>query len=56
MMDHWTRFSKSGVGGDPTLATAEKGKVIFEAVVNNFVKLVREFKSISIRSENHVRI
>ena len=34
-----------GVNGDPTLATAEKGKLIYEAVVPNFVKLVREFKN-----------
>jgi hypothetical protein len=39
MMDYWTRFSKSGVNGDPTLATAKKGKLIFEALVSNFVKL-----------------
>jgi creatinine amidohydrolase len=45
MMDHWTRFSKSGINGDPTLATAEKGKAIFEAVVDAFVRLAREFKS-----------
>ena len=45
MMDYWTCFSKSGVNGDPTLATAEKGKFIFEAVVANFVKFVREFKN-----------
>jgi creatinine amidohydrolase len=44
LMDEWTRFSKSGVYGDPTLATAEKGKIIFEAVVSNFVKLAREFR------------
>ncbi|MFN7934714.1 MAG: creatininase family protein [Bryobacteraceae bacterium] len=44
MMDIWTRFSKSGVNGDPTLATVEKGRVIFEAVVENFVKFAREFK------------
>ena len=43
-MDHWTRFSKSGVNGDPTLATAEKGKLIFEAVVTNLLRLVREFR------------
>jgi creatinine amidohydrolase/Fe(II)-dependent formamide hydrolase-like protein len=41
MMDYWTRFSKSGVNDDPTLATAEKGKIIFEAVVSNFVKFAR---------------
>jgi creatinine amidohydrolase/Fe(II)-dependent formamide hydrolase-like protein len=44
MMDIWTRFSKTGVNGDPTLARAEKGRVIFEAVVENFVKFAREFR------------
>jgi len=44
-MDHWTRFSRSGVVGDPTLATAEKGGTIFNAVVAALVDLVREFKS-----------
>jgi creatinine amidohydrolase len=45
LMDEWTRFSKSGVSGDPTLANPEKGKVVFEAVVDAFVRLVREFKN-----------
>lgn len=45
MMDYWTRFSKSGVNGDPTLATAEKGRVIFDAVIEAFLRLVREFKN-----------
>jgi len=45
LMDHWTRFSKSGVVGDPTLATAEKGRIIFEAVVEALLRLVREFKN-----------
>ncbi|MCZ2146306.1 MAG: creatininase family protein [Bryobacterales bacterium] len=45
MMDYWTCFSKSGINGDPTLATAEKGKIIFEAVVNNFARFAREFKN-----------
>lgn len=44
-MDHWTRFSKSGVVGDPTVATAKKGKKIFEAVVAALVELVREFRA-----------
>ena len=43
-MDQWSRFSHSGVCGDPTLAKPEKGKVIFEAVVEAFLRLVREFK------------
>ena len=45
LMDEWTRFSMSGVSGDPTLATAEKGRIVFETVVTAFVKLVREFKN-----------
>ena len=45
MMDYWTCFSKSGINGDPTLATAEKGRVIFETVVTNFVRLAREFRT-----------
>ena len=44
LMDHWSRFSTRGVSGDPTLASPEKGKIIFEAVVNAFIRLVREFK------------
>ncbi|PYV40514.1 MAG: creatininase [Acidobacteria bacterium] len=45
LMDHWSRFSQSGVVGDPSLATAEKGRIIFEAVVEAFLRLVREFKN-----------
>jgi len=45
LMDQWSRFSKSGVSGDPTLATAEKGKIVFDAVVDAFVRLAREFKN-----------
>jgi creatinine amidohydrolase len=44
LMDHWTRFSKSGVVGDPTLASKEKGEKIFEAAVQSLVRLVREFR------------
>ncbi len=45
LVDYWTGFSKSGVNGDPTVATAEKGRIIFEAVVEAFLRLVREFKN-----------
>jgi creatinine amidohydrolase len=44
LMDRWSRFSKTGVVGDPTLATREKGEKIFEAVVAALVELVKEFK------------
>jgi creatinine amidohydrolase len=43
MMDHWSRFSTSGTVGQPRLATVEKGKVVFEAVVNALTTLVEEF-------------
>ncbi len=44
-MDHWTSFSKSGVSGDPLLATPDKGKIMFDAVVDGFLRLVKEFKA-----------
>ncbi len=31
LVDEWTRFSKSGTYGDPTIASADKGEPIFEA-------------------------
>ncbi|MYB53865.1 MAG: creatininase family protein [Acidobacteriia bacterium] len=45
LMDEWTRFSKTGTYGDPTIASAAKGSPIFEAVVDAFVRLAREFKN-----------
>ena len=45
LMDEWTRFSKTGTYGDPTIASAAKGGPIFEAVVDAFVRLAREFKN-----------
>lgn len=45
LMDEWTRFSKSGVYGDATVATAEKGEKVFEAVVAAFIRLVHEMKN-----------
>ena len=31
--DFWGRWTKTGVHGDPTKATAEKGRILFEAAV-----------------------
>ncbi|MDA0205693.1 MAG: creatininase family protein [Acidobacteria bacterium] len=45
LMDEWTRFSKSGVYGDATVATADKGKIVFEAVLAAFGRLVKEYKN-----------
>ncbi|MCR4407370.1 MAG: creatininase family protein [Anaerolineae bacterium] len=47
--DWWSRMSESGVCGDPTVATAEFGKALFETTVENFVRFVREFRTIPLR-------
>jgi creatinine amidohydrolase len=49
MVEWWTRISRSGVVGDPTLATAEKGKLWFEAAVEALVEFVREFRAFELR-------
>lgn len=48
-MDWWSRFSSTGVAGDPTVATREFGELMFEATVSRLVELMREFKQLSIR-------
>lgn len=48
-MDWWSRISKTGIVGDPTLASAEKGKRCFEACVERLIELVREFRRWEIR-------
>ena len=47
--DWWSRLSESGVCGDPTVATAEFGRALFETTVENFVRFVREFRTIPVR-------
>ena len=48
-MDKWSRISKTGVVGDATLATKEKGERIFSILVEKMVELVREFKTREIK-------
>jgi creatinine amidohydrolase len=47
--DWWSRMSESGVCGDPTVATAAFGQALFETTVDNFVRFVREFRTIPLR-------
>jgi creatinine amidohydrolase len=47
--DWWSRMSESGVCGDPTVATAEFGRALFETTVDNFVCFVREFRTLPLR-------
>jgi creatinine amidohydrolase/Fe(II)-dependent formamide hydrolase-like protein len=43
--DFWGRWTTVGVHGDPTVATAEKGKIIWEAVLSAMLELVDEFRA-----------
>ena len=53
--DYWGRWTHTGVHGDPTRATAEKGKILFEAAVEGLVGLVDELRAwpIEERSDQH---
>ncbi|NLE99798.1 MAG: creatininase family protein, partial [Anaerolineales bacterium] len=53
--DFWGRWTATGVHGDPTAATAEKGRVIFEAAVSALVGFVDEWKAwpLGERSDQH---
>ncbi len=55
--DFWGRWTKTGVHGDPTAATAEKGKVLFEAAVTGLIGVVEEFAGwpLSQRHDQHAR-
>jgi creatinine amidohydrolase len=43
--DFWGRWTTTGVHGDATKATAEKGRIIFEAAVSGLVELVDELRA-----------
>jgi len=42
--DYWGRWTQLGVHGDPTVATREKGRKIFEAAVAGLVEVVDELR------------
>lgn len=43
-----SRISQSGVMGDPTVATAEKGDRMWEVMIRNLVEFVEDLKSMSL--------
>ncbi len=45
----FSRYSKTGTVGDPTLATLAKGQRFVEAVIEQMIKLIREFREREIR-------
>jgi len=47
LMDWWSRQSKTGVVGNPTVASADKGKRIFDMCVERIIELIRDFKRLS---------
>jgi creatinine amidohydrolase len=53
--DYWGRWTKVGVHGDPTKATAEKGRIVFEAVVSKLIDFVEEWRAwpVAERSDQH---
>ena len=53
--DYWGRWTTAGIHGDPTKATAEKGRVLFEAAVNGLLEFVDEWSAwpIASRSDQH---
>ena len=55
--DFWGRWTQTGVHGDATKATAEKGRVLFEAAVNGLVELVDELRAwpVAERQDMHRR-
>ena len=45
MMEHWSALSQSGVMGDPTKATAEKGEKLLAAAAKGLVELIDELRN-----------
>jgi creatinine amidohydrolase len=43
--DYWGRWTQTGVHGDATKATAEKGQILFEAAVSGLLELVDELRA-----------
>ena len=43
--DYWGRWTRDGVHGDPTVATAAKGAVIYEAAVTGLLGVVDEWRA-----------
>src|SRR5690606_23203226 len=45
LTEFWSTVTRDGVKGDPTKATAEKGRALLDAAVDELVAIVREFKA-----------
>jgi len=48
MVNRWSRLTKTGVEGDPMLATPEKGKAFAECAINNLLAFARMFRQLEV--------
>jgi creatinine amidohydrolase len=49
MTEYWSTVSETGTWGDPTVATAEKGREIIAAAAEELVEIVRELRERPVR-------
>ena len=49
LMPWWSSFSTTGVQGDASLATAAKGRLLFEAAVEELCGFVQELASVPLQ-------
>jgi len=49
LIPYWSSMTDSGVRGDATLATREKGEAFLEAAIEGVIELIRELKGAQIR-------
>ncbi|MCL4862781.1 MAG: creatininase family protein [Caldilineaceae bacterium] len=50
LMPYWSTMSQSGVRGDATKATREKGEVFLEGAIQGLIELVRELRATELKS------
>ncbi len=48
LMDQWSRISDTGVIGDATVATVEKGEALYQAATRELASLIQEFRQLPI--------
>jgi len=48
MVDRWSRVTRTGVEGDPLLATAEKGKAFADCSIRNLIAFARKFRAFEV--------
>ena len=49
MIDDWSRLSETGVQGDPTTASAEKGRLWAEATITKLLAFLDDFRKVPIQ-------